>query len=192
LLKAAKYYSAATVEFLVDANHNFFFMEVNTRIQVEHTVTEELTGIDIVRSQIEIAQGKKLPYKQKDIEFKGHVMEFRINAENPEQNFAPSPGKLEFFVPPGGPSVRVDTACYPGYYIPPHYDSMIAKLIVKGKDRSEAIAVGKRALNEFHIGGVHSTIDFHKALLRDDNFLSSQYDLNYIDDLIAKGHKFTL
>lgn len=190
VVKAAKYYSAGTVEFLLDKDLNFYFMEVNTRVQVEHTVTEELTGVDIVREQLRIAMGQKLQHDQKDILFNGHVIQFRINAENPSQNFSPSPGRLEYYLPPGGPHVRVDSACYSGYQIPPNYDSMIAKLIVKGKDRKEAIAVGERALREFHIGGVHSTIGFHLCMLQDENFLNSQYDLTYIDKLIAEGTSF--
>lgn len=190
VVKKAKYFSAGTVEFLLDSSHNFYFMEVNTRIQVEHTVTEELTGIDLVREQLRIAMGQKLNHSQKDVEFKGHVIQFRINAENPAQNFSPSPGRLEYYLPPGGPHVRVDSACYSGYNIPPNYDSMIAKLIVKGKDRQEAIAIGERALREFHIGGVHSTIPFHLFMLEDDNFLKSNYDLTYIDKLIAEGCLF--
>lgn len=191
VVKAAKYYSVGTVEFLVDADHNFYFMEVNTRIQVEHTVTEELTGIDLVCEQLRIAMGQELQYRQKDIHFDGHVIQFRVNAENPEHNFAPSPGRLEYYLPPGGPHVRVDSACYSGYQIPPNYDSMIAKLIVKGKDRNQAIAIGKRALREFHIGGVHSTIGFHRFMLEDKNFLDGKkYDLNYIDHLVAEGSQF--
>lgn len=190
IVKEAGYYSAGTVEFLLDAKHNFYFMEVNTRIQVEHTVSEELTGIDIVAEQIRIAQGKKLSYKQSDVDFKGHVIQFRINAENPSSNFAPSPGKLEYYLPPGGPHVRVDSSCYSGYVIPPNYDSMIAKLIVKGKDRKEAIAIAKRALREFHVGGVHSTIPFHLYMLEDPQFLTADFDLTYIDKLIADGETF--
>ena len=192
VVKAAGYYSAGTVEFLLDQNHNFYFMEVNTRIQVEHTVTEELTGIDLVAEQIRIARGEKLPYKQKNIALNGHVIQFRINAENPMQNFSPSPGKLEYYLPPGGPHVRVDSACYSGYTIPPHYDSMIAKLIVKGKNREEAIAIAKRALREFHIGGVHSTIHFHLYMLDEQKFIQSDFDLTYIDDLISQGCRFEL
>lgn len=190
VVKAAKYFSAGTVEFLFDKDKNFYFMEVNTRIQVEHTVTEELTGVDLVAEQIKIAQGKKLSFKQKQIEYKGHTIQFRINAENPSQQFAPSPGKLEYYLPPGGPHVRVDSACYSGYSIPPNYDSMIAKLIVKGRDRSEAIAIGKRALREFHIGGVHSTIAFHLRMLEDPKFIASNFDLTYIDSLIEQGLLF--
>lgn len=192
VVKEAKYFSAGTVEFLLDADQNFYFMEVNTRIQVEHTVSEELTGVDLVREQLRIAMGEKLLLEQKQVEFKGHVIQFRINAENPSQNFAPSPGRLEYYLPPGGPHVRVDSACYSGYQIPPNYDSMIAKLIVKGKDRKEAMDVGKRALREFHIGGVYSTIPFHLYMLENENFIKSNYDLTYIDKLISEGCEFHL
>lgn len=191
VVKKAKYHSAGTVEFLLDKDHNFYFMEVNTRVQVEHTVTEELTGIDIVKEQILIAMGKKLEFKQKDIEFKGHIFQFRINAENPATNFSPSPGRLEYYLPPGGPHVRVDSACYSGYKIPPNYDSMIAKLIVTGKDRNEAVNIARRALREFHIGGVHSTIPFHIYMLQDQKFLSNEYDLAYVDTLMANGSTFS-
>lgn len=190
LLRAAKYHSAGTVEFLLDEKKNFYFMEVNTRIQVEHTVTEELFGIDLVQQQIRIARGEKLPFKQKELSMKGHVFEFRINAEDPSHNFAPSPGQLEHFIPPGGPHVRVDSACYGGYRIPPNYDSMIAKLIVKGRNREEAIAHAKRALREFHIAGVHSTIPFHQYMLEDKRFLNHDYTINTIDQLIAEGCTF--
>lgn len=192
IVKAANYTSVGTVEFLLDADGNYYFMEVNTRIQVEHTVTEELTGVDLVKQQILIAQGEKLGIKQKDVEFKGHVFEFRINAEDPTNNFAPSPGQLKHYLPPGGPHVRVDSACYEGYKIPPNYDSMIAKLIVKGKDRQEAIAHAKRALREFHIQGVHSTIPFHQYMLQDERFLTHNYTINTIDQLIAEGFVFSL
>lgn len=190
IAKAAKYFSAGTVEFLLDKDLNFYFMEVNTRIQVEHTVTEELTGVDLVVEQLRIAQGQKLRHEQKQITFDGHVFQFRINAEDPARNFSPSPGRLEYYLPPGGPHVRVDSACYSGYVIPPNYDSMIAKLIVKGKDRKNAIEIAKRALREFHIGGVHSTIPFHLYMLNDAKFLSGDYDLNYIDSLVAEGCSF--
>ncbi|MBS0650862.1 MAG: acetyl-CoA carboxylase biotin carboxylase subunit [Verrucomicrobia bacterium] len=192
IAKAANYHSAGTVEFLLDEERNFYFMEVNTRIQVEHTVTEELTGVDLVKEQIKIAMGEKLKLKQKDVEFEGHVIQCRINAENPANNFAPSPGLLEYYIPPGGPHVRIDSACYSGYRIPPNYDSMIAKLIVKGKDRAEAIAVAKRALREFHIGGVHSTIPFHLYMFEDPRFLSNDYNITYIDQLILEGCNFIL
>lgn len=190
IVKAAGYHSVGTVEFLLDEELNFYFMEVNTRIQVEHTITEELTGIDLVKEQIKIAMGEKLQYKQKDIIPKGHVIQFRINAENPSNNFAPSPGLLDYYIQPGGPHVRVDSACYAGYRIPPNYDSMIAKLIVKGEDRAAAIAVGKRALKEFHIGGVHSTLPFHLFMLQNPKFLDHDYCITYIDQLIADGCDF--
>jgi len=192
IVKAAKYHSVGTVEFLLDEKKNFYFMEVNTRIQVEHTITEELTGIDLVREQINIAKGQKLPFKQRDITFKGHVIQCRINAEDPVHNFAPSPGVLEYFIPPGGPHIRIDTACYSGYKIPPNYDSMIAKLIVRGKNREDAIAIAKRALHEFHIGGVKSTIPFHLFMFEDENFLKNQYTITYIDQLVEDGCTFKL
>lgn len=190
IVKEAEYYSLGTVEFLLDAQKNFYFMEVNTRIQVEHTITEELTDIDLAREQIAIARGDKLSFKQKDIQFRGHVIQCRINAEDPEKNFAPSPGAIEYFVPPGGPHVRMDTACYSGYKIPPHYDSMIAKLIVRGKDREDAIRIATRSLREFHIGGVKTTIPFHLYMFQDENFLSNEYTINYIDQQITDGNKF--
>lgn len=192
IVKAAGYHSVGTVEFLLDQNGDYYFMEVNTRIQVEHTVTEELTGIDLVKLQIQIARGEKLPWKQKDIELRGHVFEFRINAEDPKNNFAPSPGLLQHYIAPGGPHVRVDSACYEGYRIPPNYDSMIAKLIVKGKDRTEAIAHAKRALKEFHIQGVHTTIPFHQFMLQDERFLTHKYNIGTIDQLMSEGFVFSL
>jgi len=190
IAKTANYHSVGTVEFLLDSEHNFYFMEVNTRVQVEHTVTEELTGIDIVRQQIRIANGEELGFSQKDVRFEGHAIQFRVNAEDPMMNFAPSPGRLEYYVPPGGPHVRVDSACYSGYSIPPNYDSMIAKLIVKGKDRKSAFAAGKRALREFHIGGVKTTIPFHLDMLEHAAFIDGNYDLGYIDGLTARGYQF--
>lgn len=192
IARAAKYHSVGTVEFLLDESGKYYFMEVNTRIQVEHTVTEELTGIDLVEQQIRIARGEKLSFKQKDIEMKGHVFEFRINAEDPLNNFAPSPGLIEQYIAPGGPHVRVDSACYEGYRIPSNYDSMIAKLIVKGKNREEAIARAKRALKEFHITGVHSTIPFHQFMLQDKRFLTHDYTITTIDQLLSEGFVFSL
>jgi acetyl-CoA carboxylase biotin carboxylase subunit len=186
-LKSVKYYSVGTVEFLLDESGHFYFMEVNTRIQVEHTVTEELVGLDLVALQLQIAQGERLPFKQKDIELSGHVIQFRINAENPLTGFSPSPGLLEHFVVPGGPHVRVDTACYSGYRIPPHYDSMIAKLIVKGRSRKEAIARAKRAIQEFHIQGVATTLGFHAYMLQELMFQESDYTINTIDRWLEEG-----
>ena len=190
IAKEAKYYSAGTVEFLLDQKLNFYFMEVNTRIQVEHTVTEELTGFDILAEQIRIARGEKLSKSQKDIRFDGHVLQFRINAEDPSKNFAPSPGHLEYYLPPGGPHVRVDSACYSGYSIPPNYDSMIAKLIVRGPTREVALMRSKRALQEFHIGGVKTTIPFHLDLITHDAFKNTNFDLGYVDTLVSQGHQF--
>lgn len=192
VVKEVGYFSAGTVEFLLDQDHHFYFMEVNTRIQVEHTISEEITGIDLVKEQILVAQGKTLRHSQKDVNFSGHAIQFRINAENAARNFAPSPGRLEYYLPPGGPHVRVDSACYSGYAIPPNYDSMIAKLIVHGKNRQEAMDIAKRALREFHIGGVYSTIPFHLYMLEDKKFIESNYDLTYIDGLIDGGCEFIL
>lgn len=192
LVKAAGYHTVGTVEFLLDETGHFYFMEVNTRIQVEHTVTEELTGVDLIEQQIKMARGEKLSFTQSDVEYTGHIFEFRINAENPSNNFMPSPGKLEYYIPPAGPHVRVDSACYAGYKIPPNYDSMIAKLIVRGKDREEAIARSKRALREFHIGGVSSTIGFHQFMLENDRFLNKDYPITFIDELIEEGCTFKL
>ncbi len=192
IAKAARYHSAGTVEFLLDQDGNFYFMEVNTRIQVEHTITEELTGIDLVREQIKIARGEKILYNQEEITLSGHVMQLRINAEDPSRNFTPSPGKLQHFIAPGGPHVRIDSACYSGYRIPPNYDSMIAKLIVRGKDRLDAIAVAKRALREFYIQGVSTTIPFHLYMLQDENFLQNRYFIHYVDQLILDGCNFTI
>ncbi|MGD2168994.1 MAG: acetyl-CoA carboxylase biotin carboxylase subunit [Chlamydiota bacterium] len=192
IVKAAKYHSAGTVEFLLDDKKNFYFMEVNTRIQVEHTVSEELTGVDLVREQIRVAMGEKLSFRQKDIHFDCHVIQCRINAENPKNNFSPSPGKLKYYIPPGGPHVRIDSACYNGCMVSPYYDSMIAKLIVKGKSRKDAIAKLKRALREFHIMGVDSTIPFHRFMLENERFLKNDYCLDFIDSLTEQGCTFTL
>lgn len=183
-IKAAKkvrYTSCGTVEFLVDKNKNFYFMEMNTRIQVEHGITEERTGIDIVKEQIRIAAGEKLKIKQKDVKFRGHVIECRINAENPEKNFRPSPGKITGLILPGGNGIRVDTFVYEGYTIPPNYDSMIAKIIAHGKNRNEAISKMKRALEETVIEGVDTNIDFLFRIIRNSNFLRGKYDTSFIE-----------
>ncbi|BAE81226.1 acetyl-coenzyme A carboxylase carboxyl transferase A subunit [Chlamydia felis Fe/C-56] len=188
LAKSANYHSVGTVEFLLDKDKKFYFMEMNTRIQVEHTITEEVTGIDLLKEQIYVAMGNKLTRKQKNIVFTGHVIQCRINAEDPSNNFSPSPGRLDYYLPPAGPSIRVDGACYSGYAIPPYYDSMIAKVISKGKNRKEAVAIMKRALKEFHIGGVHSTIPFHQFMLDNPKFINSDYDINYVDHLLSQGN----
>lgn len=190
LVRAAHYHTVGTVEFLLDEHKRFYFMEVNTRIQVEHTITEDLTGVDLLKEQIKMAMGEKLLLKQKNIQFEGHVFQFRINAENPAKKFIPSPGRLEYYIAPGGPNIRVDSACYSGYQIPPYYDSLIAKLIVKGKNREEAIKISLRALREFHIGGVDSTIPFHQYLLNHPRFKDGNYRLDFIDRLVEEGCLF--
>lgn len=173
-LRAARvvgYSNAGTVEFILDEDDQFYFMEMNTRIQVEHPVTEMLTGVDIVKEQIRVAAGEPLALKQEEIRPVGHTIECRINAEDPE-TFAPCPGLLETFIPCGGPNVRVDTAAYSGYRVPPYYDSLVAKVIARGRDRGEAIAVMQRALDEFVIQGIRTTIPFHKRVIRTPEFLA--------------------
>ena len=179
-VKAAKYANAGTIEFLVDKDKNFYFMEMNTRIQVEHPVTEWVTGVDIVKEQLKIASGEKLSFKQEDITFSGHSIECRINAEKPYKNFRPSPGEIKELNLPGGNGVRIDTAVYTGYKIPPVYDSMIAKLIVHGKDREEAISKMKRALDECVIDGIDTNIDFLYKILENNNFRSGNFDTSFI------------
>ncbi|MBO5377620.1 MAG: acetyl-CoA carboxylase biotin carboxylase subunit [Ruminiclostridium sp.] len=183
-LRAAKvygYYNAGTVEFLVDKDKNFYFMEMNARIQVEHPVTEMVTGVDLIKEQIRIAMGLPLSFRQEDIELTGHVIECRINAEDPRQNFRPCPGKIQSIHMPGGFGVRIDTAVYQGYQIPPYYDSMIAKLIVKGRNREEAITKMKVALSEMLIEGIQTNIDFQLNLLRDKEFESGDFDIGFLN-----------
>lgn len=179
--KIAGYTSCGTVEFLVDKDKNFYFMEMNTRIQVEHPITEMRTGIDIVKEQIKIAAGESLKFKQKDVEFKGHSIECRINAENPNKNFMPCPGKIEGLHFPGGNGVRIDTAIYDGYIIPPNYDSMIAKIITFGTNRNEAISKMKRALEELVIEGVQTNQDFLLKIIRNPNFIRGNFDTSFIE-----------
>ncbi|MCI9247057.1 MAG: acetyl-CoA carboxylase biotin carboxylase subunit [Clostridia bacterium] len=179
--KAAGYTSCGTVEFLVDKDKNFYFMEMNTRIQVEHPITEMRTGIDLVKEQIRIAAGEELKFKQKEIEFKGHSMECRINAENPSKNFMPSPGKINEMNLPGGNGIRVDTAIYSGYTIPANYDSMIAKIIVFGTNRNEAISKMKRALEELVIDGVETNRDFLFDIIRNPDFIRGNFDTSFIE-----------
>ena len=185
------YVNAGTVEFLVDEDKNFYFLEMNTRVQVEHPVTELVTGVDIVTEQIKIAAGEPLGYSQSDIKLLGHSIECRINAENPDKNFAPSPGIITVLNVPGGPGVRVDSAAYQGYNIPVYYDSMIAKLIVFGKDRAEAIARMRRALVEYHFEGVITNIDYHLELLSTEEFQNGKCTNNFLDEYnkkrMAKG-----
>ena len=178
--KAVNYENAGTIEFLLDKDKNFYFMEMNTRIQVEHPITEAVTGIDLVKQQILIANGEKLPFAQEDITIRGHAIECRINAENPALNFRPSPGQITALHIPGGPGIRVDSSAYQGYTIPPYYDSMIAKLIVHAPTREEAIAKMKWALAEFIVDGVDTNIDFQLSLIRDSLFEKGTYDIGYL------------
>ncbi len=186
LAKAAKYYSAATVEYLLDQDKNFYLLEVNTRVQVEHPVTEMITGVDIVKTQIRVAAGEKLPFSQKDIVCRGHAIEVRINAEDPARNFAPCPGVVERFDVPGGPGVRMDTHCYAGYRVPPNYDSMIAKLIVHKPTREEAIAGVRRALAEFRVEPIKTTIPLHDRLMRNGSFIKGDVDIHFVERLLNK------
>ena len=184
--KTAGYSNCGTIEFLVDSDKNFYFMEMNTRIQVEHGITEERTGIDIVKEQIRIAAGEPLRFKQKDIEFRGHSIECRINAENPSKNFMPCPGTITGLNLPGGNGIRIDTAIYEGYTIPPTYDSMIAKIITHGDTRNEAISKMKRALEETVIEGVDTNIDFLFQIIKNQNFIRGNFDTSFIEKEILK------
>ncbi|MEI7413227.1 acetyl-CoA carboxylase biotin carboxylase subunit [Staphylococcus hominis] len=180
--KAVKYENAGTIEFIYDLNENkFYFMEMNTRIQVEHPVTEMVTGVDLVKLQLKVAMGEPLPYKQDDITINGHAIEYRINAENPYKNFMPSPGKITQYLAPGGYGVRIESACYTNYTIPPYYDSMVAKLIVHEPTRDEAIMTGIRALSEYLILGIDTTIPFHLKLMNNDIFKSGDYNTNFLE-----------
>ena len=180
-VKEIGYTNAGTIEFLVDKNKDFYFMEMNTRVQVEHPVTEMVTGIDIIKEQIKIASGEKLAIKQKDVKVNGHSMEARINAENPDKNFMPCPGTITGLHIPGGNGVRVDTAIYSGYTIPPTYDSMIAKVIVHGKTREESIAKLKSAVAELVVDGITTNADFILKILDNENFKKNNYDTSFIE-----------
>ena len=185
MCKAAGYYTAGTVEFLMDGDKNFYLMEVNTRVQVEHPVTEMITGVDIVKQTIRVAAGEELPFKQKDIKINGHAMECRINAEDPAMNFAPCAGLIADFNAPGGPGVRMDTHAGAGYRIPPNYDSMIGKLITHAPDREQAITRMLRALAEFEIAPTKTTIPLHIRLLKNGSFLSNDTDINFVERLLG-------
>ena len=180
LAKAVDYQSAGTVEFVVGKDESFYFLEMNTRLQVEHPVTEEVTGIDLVKRQIEIASTGKLNLQQKDITFFGHAIECRINAEDPSKDFLPSAGTIKTYNQPSGPGTRVDSCVFQGCKIPPYYDSLVAKLICHGRDRASAISRLKRSLDEFVIEGVSTTIDLHKKILRNEDFVNSKYDVNWL------------
>ncbi|HHY18864.1 MAG TPA: acetyl-CoA carboxylase biotin carboxylase subunit [Firmicutes bacterium] len=185
---AAGYTNAGTVEFLLDSSGKFYFMEVNTRIQVEHTITEMVTGLDLIKEQIKIAAGIPLDYSQEDIEIRGHAIQCRINAEDPDKDFRPTPGTIEGFFLPGGLGIRVDTAAYAGCEIHPYYDSLFAKLIAWGQDREEAISRMKRALDEFFVEGISTTIPFHKKVLENEHFIKGEIDTAFIAKHILKDH----
>ncbi len=179
--KAVNYVNAGTVEFLVDKNHDFFFMEMNTRLQVEHTITEAITGVDIVVQQIRIAAGETLPFTQDELSFKGHAVEFRINAEDPQNGFFPTPGRITRYHSPGGPGIRVDGCVYPGYQIPPHYDSMCAKLTVWGPSWEHTVTRAQRALKEYDIRGVKTTLPYYRQIAASEIFLDGQFDTGFMD-----------
>ncbi len=183
------YESVGTIEFLLDKNGNFYFMEMNTRIQVEHPVTEEVTGIDLLKEQIKIAAGEKLSRTQEEIILKGHAIECRINAEDPEKDFMPSPGLIKSFHVPGGHGIRVDTHAYAGYEIPPYYDSLVAKLISVADTREESILKMRRALDEFILEGIKTTIPFYKKVFSNPNFISGEYDTSFVENLFKENLK---
>lgn len=188
-VKAAKvvnYCSVGTMEFLLDQNSNFYFMEMNTRIQVEHPVTEMVTGVDLIKQQIKIAAGEKLRLQQDNIHINGAAIECRINAEDYESNFLPSPGKIETLNLPGGPGVRLDTHIYPGYNISPYYDSLVAKVIAHGHNRQEAIKIMQRALNEFIIGPIKTTVSFHQKLLSNSLFLKGDISTHFVEEMLTE------
>jgi len=185
--KNVNYQNAGTIEFLLDSHENFYFMEMNTRIQVEHPVTEAVTGLDLIKEQIRIAAGQRLNIHQEDIKINGAAIECRINAEDYENNFMPCSGKIEVLNLPGGPNVRVDTHIYQGYEIPPYYDSLIAKLIVHGKNRAEAIKIMQRALNEFSIGPIKTTIPFHARLLETPQFIKGDISTHFVQEMFVNN-----
>ena len=184
LIRSAEYCGAATCEFLMDEDQNFYMLEVNTRIQVEHPVTEMITGVDLVKEMIRCASGEPLSLSQKDVVLSGHAIECRVNAEDPDRGFMPQPGTVETFQVPGGFGVRVDTHVRSGYTVPPNYDSMIAKLIVHGRDRPEAIVRMKSAIDEFRIGPIKTTLPLHRRLLETAEFNDADFDINYVERLI--------
>lgn len=184
MVKQANYYNAATVEFIVDQQDNFYFIEVNARIQVEHPVSEMVSGIDLIKTQILVASGQKLPFKQSDIKPRGAAIECRINAEDPDKNFQPCPGKIQSMYLPGGFGVRVDSHAHSGYSVPPHYDSMIAKIIVHRQTREEAIATMQRALSELRISGIKTTASFHKTVLAQPEFVQGTVDTKWVERVL--------
>jgi acetyl-CoA carboxylase biotin carboxylase subunit len=187
LVKTAGYYNAGTCEFLVDKDNNFYFIEVNARIQVEHPVSELVTGVDLVREQIRVASGEKLRFKQDDIVHRGSAIECRINAEDPANNFQPSPGTIARWQPPGGPGVRLDTHVCQGYRVPPNYDSLVAKLLVFQPTREEAIKAMRRALHEFVVEGIKTTIPIHQKIFNTSAFIEGQVDTTFIERTFLSG-----
>ena len=181
LIQNANYTNAATVEFIVDQQNNFYFIEVNARIQVEHPVTEMVTGIDLIKSQIAIAAGQPLPITQADMQLRGVAIECRINAEDPAANFRPSPGRIDQLIVPGGPGVRFDSHAHAGYVVPPYYDSMIGKLIVHQPTRPEAIACMQRALSELRVTGIATTVPFHQRMLHESAFVEGAIDTTFVE-----------
>ncbi len=189
--KAVNYTNAGTIEFLLNEDGDFYFMEMNTRIQVEHPVTELVSGVDLVKEQIRIAAGEKLSFQQKDIKFEGHAIECRINAEDPERNFTPNPGMITSYIPSGGIGVRVDSHCFTGYKIPPYYDSMIAKLIVYDVDRASALKRCSRALQEFVVEGVKTTIPFANTIINNKDFGAGKYNTGFIEEFMKEKNNNT-
>ena len=185
--KAAKYVNAGTIEFLLEKNNKFYFMEMNTRIQVEHPVTEFVTGLDLIKEQLRIASGLPLSLKQEDVRIEGHAIECRINAENPLKKFRPSPGLIKELHLPGGQGIRVDTDIYAGYQVPPYYDSMLAKLIVHGKDRQEAIAKMQSALGEVIIEGIDTNVDYQFEILGNEDYQSGDFDIEFLNTHVIAG-----
>jgi acetyl-CoA carboxylase biotin carboxylase subunit len=183
------YEGAGTIEFLLGPTGEFYFMEMNTRIQVEHPVTEMVTRHDLIKAQISVAAGDPLPWKQSEIELQGHAIECRINAERPDQNFQPSPGVVRYFHSPGGPGVRLDSHLYSGYRVPPYYDSMVAKIICWGRDRSEAIARMRRALLETVVEGIDTTLSFHLEVLADPAFQRGEIHTGYLEEFMSRRVK---
>jgi len=183
--KAVNYTSLGTIEFLLDGGGNFYFMEMNTRVQVEHPVTEAVTGIDLIKEQIRIAAGERLSFTQEEVRWVGHAIECRVNAEDPSQDFMPCPGQVTLYLPPGGPNIRVDSHLYTGYRVPPYYDSLLAKVIATGRDRKEAIQTMLRALEEMIIEPIKTTIPFHQKVLRDPDFLAGNYSTHFIERFTA-------
>ncbi|MBV8218105.1 MAG: acetyl-CoA carboxylase biotin carboxylase subunit, partial [Solirubrobacterales bacterium] len=187
LAKACGYVNAGTCEFLVDSDNNFYFIEVNARIQVEHPVTEMITGIDLVKQQIRVAAGEKLPFSQSDIKTAGHAFECRINSEDPDHDFRPSPGTITALRVPGGPGVRWDSHVQVGYTVPPHYDSLVGKLIVHAADRTEAIAMMRRALDELVIEGIQTTLPLHRRIFRNRDFIEGRVDTTWVERVLMTG-----